>query len=229
LTSYLPPASAATRPFVTTPYTADADGRQIPAFPDQGICRDPDVACSLVLDHWRDRKTGPAHPLAVVRCRVHDCAFTLYPRGHVPYGYAAIGSPGLFDAAEDAAAGRPWDREGRGPRWWSTQGRRLARAARITGVADLTARLRERIVEALGVDLIDVTTAAPGYVAQGTAVSATLDRVPAATWRAAGERRCGGIQRQGPCAHWRSGAPHPARGRRRPTRRFHPRTWDIDQ
>ena len=184
--SYFPGASSATRPFITTPYTADAGGTQIPAWPNQCLCREPDVGCWLVLDHWRERRTGPCHPIAVVRCRVHDCAFTLYPRGHVPYGYAAIASPGLFEAATDAAARRAWPRESpRSPagqilpgadRWWSTQGRRIAVAAGLTGVApDLPARLREGIAEALGVDLLDVLersariSAAPGYAARGAA------------------------------------------------------------
>lgn len=85
--------------------------------------------------HFRERKTGPCHPLTVACCRTHHHAFTLYPPGHMPYGRQAVvllapdGSPpigeadrssdtglemeiegGLFDAALDAAAGRAWPR-----------------------------------------------------------------------------------------------------------------------
>lgn len=35
----------------------------------------------------RDRTTGPCFPLVVPRCRTHNCAFTLYPPSHVPYGW----------------------------------------------------------------------------------------------------------------------------------------------
>lgn len=93
-------------------------------------------ACRICRHHFRQRKTGPCHPLEVVRCRTHAGAFTLYPPGHVPYGRQAVeplapdggrllgerteGEPndpleqqlagGLFDAALDAAAGRCWPR-----------------------------------------------------------------------------------------------------------------------
>ena len=88
------------------------------------------------LDHYRPRKTGPCHPLAVCRCSLCRSAFTLYPPGFVPYGRRSIvavasdGSPlvreaeppadhqpvrlpevfegTIFDAAQDAARGRKW-------------------------------------------------------------------------------------------------------------------------
>lgn len=87
------------------------------------------------LHHFRERKTGPCHPLGVAHCRTHRKAFTLYPPGHRPYGRqavvplapdggqllcdddhpSAIGiemeiEGGMFDAALDAAAGRAWPR-----------------------------------------------------------------------------------------------------------------------
>lgn len=36
------------------------------------------------VHHWRFRKTGPSHRLAVVKC-YHGPAFTLYPPGYGPY------------------------------------------------------------------------------------------------------------------------------------------------
>ena len=92
--------------------------------------------CHVWLDHYRSRKTGPRHPLAV--CRSSRCrrAFTLYPPGYGPYArrsIAAVASDGsplvrddeppadhhpisipqdfegtIFEAAQDAARGRKW-------------------------------------------------------------------------------------------------------------------------
>ena len=51
--------------------------------------------CQVGGAGWRARSTGPRHPLRVVRCRVHEIAFTLYPVGHVPYGREPVlGEPG---------------------------------------------------------------------------------------------------------------------------------------
>lgn len=43
-------------------------------------------ACRVGGAGWRARSTGPRHPLRVLRCQVHEIAFTLYPVGHIPYG-----------------------------------------------------------------------------------------------------------------------------------------------
>ena len=59
-------------------------------------------ACRVGGAGWRERSTGPRHPLRVVRCRVHENAFTLYPEGHVPYGRVSVlserGEAGEVDA-----------------------------------------------------------------------------------------------------------------------------------
>jgi len=112
------------------------------------------------VHHWRDRKTGPRFRLAVMRCREHHRAFTLYPPGHVPHGRRAIapvssddrrvceedGAPAwsstMFSAALDAQDGAAWSRDdgsddytgGGSDRWWSTQCRHLARLVRLVGV-----------------------------------------------------------------------------------------------
>lgn len=71
---------------------------------------------------WRERLTGPQYPLKVVRCRVHNVSFTLYPEGHVPYGRVAVLSErdeayeidtksSLVGAAIAAARGERWPEE----------------------------------------------------------------------------------------------------------------------
>jgi len=47
-------------------------------------------ACRIGVDHLRDRKTGPAFAITVLRCYTHGRAFTLYPLGHFPYGRVAL-------------------------------------------------------------------------------------------------------------------------------------------
>jgi hypothetical protein len=95
------------------------------------------AGCDLRIDHTRHRKTGPEHPLTVLRCRTHDCAFTLYPPGYAPYRRQPVlqvapdGRPirgegdgketdfdgTVFEAALDARRRRPWPRaSGQGPR-----------------------------------------------------------------------------------------------------------------
>lgn len=93
------------------------------------------------MNHYRERKTGPCFPLAIMRCRTHTKYFTLYPFGHVPYGREAIagnispcGNPvvddqrsdpnstsrtenatfqgTIFDAAHDVVNNKVWPKEG---------------------------------------------------------------------------------------------------------------------
>ena len=158
LTDYDTPARSARRPFITTRYR-DVAGELKPDMPDRCIFMEAGVECSLKVDHFRPRKTGPCHPVAVARCSVHEVAFTLYPPGHVPYGSRPVLPVGLsgellsrslddtmFEAAADAARGAPGARstprgdEGQllspPEHWWSTQLRRMARAARVLGVAE---------------------------------------------------------------------------------------------
>lgn len=155
-------ASSCTRFFVIARYWPDDEGAFTPELPTVGPCRagDDGPQCRLGVHHWRDRKTGPCFRLAVVRCRAHHRAFTLYPPGHVPYGRRAIapvssddrrvcdedGAPAwsstMFSAALDAQDGAAWSRDdgsddytgGGSDRWWSTQCRHLARLMRLVGV-----------------------------------------------------------------------------------------------
>lgn len=77
------------RPFICTPYVAAPDGRLAAKIPDRCPARvcgpRTTIDCEIHPDHHRQRKTGPAHPLAVVRCHTHGVAFTLYPPGYAPY------------------------------------------------------------------------------------------------------------------------------------------------
>ena len=171
------PASAPA--FVVAPYVEGANGRLVPLRPSRcPLADDGGSACSLSAHSWRNRKTGPPHPLRLFRCASHDRAFTVYPPGHVPHGRVAIvmlapdGSEAviddgelvepqddapatLFQAAEEAALGQPWARSCRGGsnRWWGTQWRHLHRTTRLTGVCPgLPEPLRERLAETLAVD-----------------------------------------------------------------------------
>jgi hypothetical protein len=203
-----PEAPRSHRPFIVTAYVVDSDGELEPQMPSscpQGA--QAGEGCQLSLHHWRRRKTGPRHPLAVIDCGTHGSpAFTLYPPGYGPYRRQPVerlspdGRPigiesdpdaatelagTLFEAAADARAGRAWARDGdagdRPPeRWWSTQGRHLGLAARLVGVAaELTEKARERVAAALSVGTLGLREKAKarGYRAIGDAVCSVLAAV----------------------------------------------------
>lgn len=76
----------ARRPFVTTPHHVSEDGVTAD-IPTRGPCWSDGSPCRISVHHARDRRTGQAWGwVAVVRCRRHRKAFTVYPPGHVPYG-----------------------------------------------------------------------------------------------------------------------------------------------
>ncbi|MCP4041917.1 MAG: hypothetical protein GY731_08160, partial [Gammaproteobacteria bacterium] len=124
------PQTVARRHLVVTPYEADGENKMVPRIPD--ICPigvEDGQLCRLFLDHLRPRKTGPCFPLTVVRCRMHETAFTLYPPGYTPWGrekWAPVAPDGTvltseggalrfqdtyFKAALAAAEGIVWARE----------------------------------------------------------------------------------------------------------------------
>lgn len=109
--------------FVIAPYYADATGRMMPDLPSECPYRHPDDdACHVRRHHWRERGTGPEHPLCVAVCRTHGRAFTLYPPGYVPYSRVPVvrlnpdGSLSddsclegtVFQASLDASRGELW-------------------------------------------------------------------------------------------------------------------------
>lgn len=219
------------RPFVITAYVAGPDGQLRAQMPSEGVCAPRDNRpCRLGVHHRRPRCTGPRFALTVARCRTHQCAFTLYPPGHVPYGRvaviarapdgsasrAALASPlqayrgTVFEAALDAAAGIAWHREHAGATacWWPTQHRRLALTTHILALApECPVRHREQVAELLGIDMLHVHEAArrlrqaPGYRARGRAVCHVLDALPAGRFVAERVLECGTLARL-----W--GAPH---------------------
>lgn len=191
---------------MVAPYHANAKGVFEPDLPTCCIHHVPGgEACDLVLNHLRDRKTGPQFPLTVMHCRTHECAFTIYPPGHVPYGRYrvapvdldghATGSTDqplswrgtLFEAALDASEGRAWARyrEFGGDRRWSTQGRLLSMALDLVGVApEQDLDLRHRLADVLAVDTLTMLegvaaiAARPGYRSRGQAVVDVVNAVP---------------------------------------------------
>jgi hypothetical protein len=161
--------------------------------------------CSLAIDHYRDRKTGPGFPVAVVGCRRHPiCRFTLYPPGHIPYGRQAVvscsplgpllqdpitGQPEwpttLLGAAVDAAEGQRWPAHSpaHDERRRRTQGCRLTLAGTLLGVhPDLDARTREWIATRLRVPTMTLRGASghwdSSWMARGTAILAVLQSLP---------------------------------------------------
>ncbi|MFQ5601074.1 MAG: hypothetical protein ACE5G2_11045 [Candidatus Krumholzibacteriia bacterium] len=175
------------RAFMVTRYVFTAQGRMVPEMPAWCV-RGSRGGCRLRIDHFRERKTGPCFPLAVIVCAMHRFAFTLYPPEHVPYGRVAVAPVdiagaviverdeeggervawelSLFRAAVDAAAGLAWQRGSRwaDPRRWRTQGRHLTVGARLLGIAgEIGKRKREQMARLLGVALLVVSSAAETY------------------------------------------------------------------
>ncbi len=170
-------------PLATTNYQADQDGTLRAVLPSRCVYATGEQTCAIFVDHYRKRKSGPCHAVAVVGCRVHGGRrYTLYPPGHYPYGRVAatpcsasgdllLDAAGrrpqwqatLFAAAQDAARGEHWPAE---VHWWHrsperrrrrTQGRRLEVAGRLTGVSPgLDEGARERIATRLGVATMTV-------------------------------------------------------------------------
>jgi len=202
----------ARRPFMVTPYVADAEGVMVASMPSTCMRHEAgDAPCH--------RKTGPCFPLTVVHCGLHRRGFTLYPPGHVPYGrivVAPVSSGGalvkdlpsgedtpeatpitkldwpgtVFSAAVDAAAGQAWPRKApTRPAHWRTQGRRLARGARLVGIGPTTAadgqRHREQMARRLGVPTLVVVgqalrwKEARGYRERGMAILLVLAEMEA--------------------------------------------------
>lgn len=193
------------RPFLVTPYTLGLDGRLSPALPSRCPCgvESAKPLCSIRVDHYRHRSTGPTHPLAVARCSTHALGFTLYPAGFAPYRRQAVlkvapdGSmisteevglrqdfaDTVFTAAVEGADGQSWARNTNAAVpdcSWGTQGRHLQLAARLVGVArDLTDRVRESVATVLSVSGLKQRehSTAIGYRAIGKAICDMLQQL----------------------------------------------------
>jgi len=161
--------------FVTTEYWFDEKGRPaalLPAYCPKGA---DGSTCRVSTHSKRERKTGPAHPLVVARCRCHGVFFTLYPPGHVPYGRARVAPaeargpdrwrPTQFAAALSAARGEPaWSRKPDGKPGWRTQRRHIARAAGMLGLT-CPCRQAERVAGVLGAGVLAHARARAQYAA----------------------------------------------------------------
>ncbi len=201
-----PPEPGPRRPFFSTIYVDDGSGQvaaQIPSCCPLGF-ELGDATCVIAVHGHRRRKVGPQHPLAVVKCRTHKCAFTLYPPGFAPYARHPVvrispdGSPAqsesdavgdlldtgfddtVFAAALASARGEAWARESfddAPDHWWSTQNRHLQMTARFFGFAtDLEEQARMAVAMELSIDGLQqsVGACAKGYRAIGKAVCDVL-------------------------------------------------------
>ena len=147
--------------------------------------------------------TGPCFPLRVMRCHAHGRYFTLYPRGHVPYGREAVapvapdGQPTatgpdrfaetVLGAALDAARGRIWPAlvSISEQHCYTTMVGRLRDVERWLGVEPgIEQRVRVRRATDLDVDsllLLDASKAIHRAVDEcdrGAALLLVLDRLP---------------------------------------------------
>ena len=193
------------RAFIVTSYVPGPDGVPLAVVPPvciQGAGPDG-LDCAVTIDHLRQRKTGPTHPLAVARCSVHGCGYTLYPPAYAPYrrqqvvkiapdetpilseeeGLGEDYADTVFAAALDGADGVAWARSSDATipeHWWSTQRRHLRLAARLVGVArNLDDWIRESIASVLSASGLwqREHSGAKGYRALGTAVCGILKRL----------------------------------------------------
>jgi hypothetical protein len=176
-----------------------------PVLPERCVFAEASETCSLFVDHYRGRETGPGFPLAVVGCSRHRRhRFTLYPPGHVPYGRQQVvpcnpsgslrqapdsGQPRwqetLFAAALDAAEGQRWCAHSPADdvRRRRTQGERLDGAGTLLGVhPGVDARTREWIATRLQVPTMTLRTAAGqwgcSWQARGGAIRTVLQALP---------------------------------------------------
>jgi len=149
-------------PFVIVDYI-DGDIQEIP---ESCPWQRPGEPCWVKEHALRERKTGPLHSQAVLRCHVHGHSFTAYPPGFVPYarrplvdGPAQHDAPSLVDVVDEAAEGKMWDREAEGgtDRWWSTQIRLLTRVERLFGLE--RPQWRQAVALTLALPLADLEAA----------------------------------------------------------------------
>lgn len=180
------PAFRSHRPFLIVPYLRGAGDVLVASLPDVCPFAEQSGGCVLRRVHERARKTGPGHPIQVMRCRTHDRCFTLYPPGHAPYQRFAIERRApdggllvvegetdpvrtdfggtVFEAGLDGKEGRAWRRcsssEDEYDRWWGRQGRHQRLAGELLGVAaGVSAQERERVAALLGVGMLTLEEA----------------------------------------------------------------------
>jgi hypothetical protein len=179
------------RAFVTAPYFLGESEQPGPkALPESCLYSSDETGhCEIRLHHRRERKSGPAFPVLVLRCLVHGHAFTLYPLGHMPYGrvaFAPCSSDGeplkrteekggsrdrlswqttLFLSALCAASGQSWPRRAEGVGMlWETQLEHLEKSAKLLGLGEeTTPRIGEQLASRLGVRRLELLEAARAF------------------------------------------------------------------
>jgi hypothetical protein len=162
--------------FIIGSYRQDDVGEWFVDLPVRGPCADrAKNACKIKLKLQRERKTGPRHPLFVVKCETHGRFFTIYPPGFGPYvrkrlpcqqvdAQAAPALRAVRDAAdEQVPRWLDWrDPEGKEPCWRSTQWRQIARWGRWLGLVGPEGN-GQQIAAALGVPLHEHAAARAMY------------------------------------------------------------------
>ena len=154
--------------------------------------------CRFVVVGYRNRKTGPCHPLVLLRCRRHSGpCFAVYPPGYSPYlrkRFAPVDSRGnlvrhaeisvagdsgaswestLMSAAIDAGRGERWSRDGVSDdlRRRRTQDRHLELSALLLGLSSaLSTRTAQQIAGALGIAYLHLLESRRSYAAALTYV-----------------------------------------------------------
>ena len=148
---------------------------------------EPGEACAIVVHGRRVRKTGPCHPLAVLRCETHERAFTVYPLGFVPYarrqlreGPAKHGVPSLTDVIRETAThGARARGAGVGTRGsWSTQQRILQLASRMFGLSTPERSLRAANTSGLTLTDLCASASMKGCRARARALHPLVDVLP---------------------------------------------------
>lgn len=143
-------------------------------------------ACAISRHGLRERKTGPPHPIAILRCFVHQRFFSVYPPGFTPYarrqlieGPAQHNEPALVEVVADAAAMGPVHREPAGRSSWSTQSRLVQRVSTLFALDD--EQRRQTLSTLVGLPLIQLEAAAlsRGIQARSRALMGLLERLSA--------------------------------------------------
>lgn len=170
--SLAPKPAYALRRVVAAAYFIDPHGRLRPRRPRRCARLDCEGDCRISFHRWRTRKCGVEHPLACFICLEHDCSFTVYPPGWLPFGRRPIvevtasgfdvgglekgveaWSETAFGAAVDAGVKRLWPVTAGGSKEWEKRysrkpyGVRRTQARHVKGVLELMALSAELALE----------------------------------------------------------------------------------
>lgn len=169
------------RNFLVGAYFPDVKGRMVlKEMPVECPCCEAGVECLMSVHHYRLRKTGPKHPLAVFGCKRHKKFFTAYPPGYAPYKRAMLApeakvkstsedlTPWLDTVFGAAVAAGAFDDVWScsmvctGERSWWTQRRQIRQAAQWLGI-DLSGLKQQRMAQRLRVAVVVHTQACRIY------------------------------------------------------------------